>query len=65
MLRNLQKNQTRTNEKIYQGCRIQSEYAKSIAFLQIINEQLENKFLKNTIYNSNTKSMGINQTKDM
>lgn len=65
MLRNLQKNQTRTNEKMYQGCRIQSEYAKSIAFLQVINKQLENKCFKNTIYNSIKKSMGINQTKDM
>lgn len=65
MLRNLQKNQTRTNEKIYLGCRIQSEQAKSIAFLHVINKQLENKTFKNTINNSIKKSRGINQTKGM
>lgn len=37
------KNQTRTNKKMYQGFRIQSEYAKSIAFVYVINKQLENK----------------------
>lgn len=54
------KNQNRTNKNIYQGCRIQSKYAKSTAFLYVINKQLE----KNNINNRIRKSIATNQTKD-